>query len=169
MDLNKNVPLSTHWEWIHFRIHSFFSNGYDNVIVTLTCLDEQVGGFMWGNIFAVFVGGTIGTLFRYGINLMISGYSYPVGTLLVNIIGSFLLGVLTGWALLKKPIHWLKTGLGVGFCGGFTTMSTFAFESFHLFGSSKLSGFIYIISSIASGILCAVVGVIIGRKFAFMH
>ena len=82
------------------------------------------------NLLAVATGGAIGTYLRYLINLNIES---PLGTLIENLIGSFVLGALTAWFLQKRVKEWLRVGLGVGLCGGFTTMSTLAFESFLLY------------------------------------
>ncbi|MCM3617124.1 CrcB family protein [Sutcliffiella horikoshii] len=119
------------------------------------------------NVLAVLVGGALGSLLRYGINLGTLPFSFPFGTLLENIVGSFLLGILTGWFLYIKSPEWVKAGLGVGLCGGFTTMSTFAGDVF-LMGSdtSVLLTFIYIISSIVGGILFALIGIVSGRMLA---
>jgi CrcB protein len=78
------------------------------------------------------VGGTAGTLARYLLQgtLQPSASTFPVGTLVVNLAGSFVLGflmrLLTG-SLTVTPD--LRAGLTIGFCGAFTTMSTFAYES----------------------------------------
>lgn len=57
---------------------------------------------------------------------------FPRGTLVVNVVGSFLLGLLTGLALHHHLGANAKTVLGTGFCGAFTTFSTFAFETVRL-------------------------------------
>lgn len=125
---------------------------------------------MLKNILAVLIGGALGSLLRYGINIGTLGYSFPFGTLVENILGSFLLGVLTGWFLYIKSAEWVKAGLGVGLCGGFTTMSTLAGDVF-LMGSQAmaLSTAIYIIASITGGLLFAFIGFVSGRSYAERH
>ncbi|KMJ58044.1 chromosome condensation protein CrcB [Bacillus sp. LL01] len=119
------------------------------------------------NILAVLVGGALGSLLRYGINLGTLSYSFPFGTLLENVIGSFLLGVLTGWFLYIKSAEWVKTGLGVGLCGGFTTMSTLAGDAFLMWSqATALLTAIYLFSSVIGGMLFAFIGIVSGRSLA---
>lgn len=78
------------------------------------------------NSFYVAAGGAVGSLLRYIVTFV---HSYePYSTLFVNLVGSFLLGLITAFFLQRKEQEWLKLLLGTGFCGGFTTMSTFSFE-----------------------------------------
>ena len=80
------------------------------------------------------VGGVLGTLARYGLQGWVQGRlggtTFPAGTLLVNVLGSLLLGLLlrfaTGTMVLTPEV---RGGLTVGFCGAFTTMSTFGYET----------------------------------------
>jgi CrcB protein len=122
---------------------------------------------MGKNVLAVLIGGAIGSLFRYGINLGTLGFSFPVGTLFENIIGSFLLGVLTGWFIFLKPKEWIKAGLGAGLCGGFTTMSALAGDVFLLTShSTLLLTVLYLFFSIIGGLISAFIGIIAGRTLA---
>jgi CrcB protein len=78
------------------------------------------------NSFYVAIGGACGSLLRY-----IISFVHPFGpfsTVFVNILGSFLLGIITAFLIERKEKEWLKLLLGTGFCGGFTTMSTFSLE-----------------------------------------
>lgn len=60
------------------------------------------------------------------------GRAFPYGTLAINIGGSLLLGVFTGFVIYDNgPVLWTTVG-GVGFCGGFTTFSTASFETVRL-------------------------------------
>jgi CrcB protein len=94
------------------------------------------------NILLIGIGGFIGSIARYfvsKINLSFDLLSIPVGTLLVNISGSFLIGFLTGIAdksaLLN--VEW-RMFLMVGLCGGFTTFSTFTSENLMLLHSGQI-------------------------------
>ena len=98
-------------------------------------------------VWYVGIGGFLGSVLRYGINLL-SNRSYPIqlipyGTLLVNCLGCFFLGVLV--ALFKKfnlNIQSLNLFLITGFLGAFTTFSAFGNESIKLFLSNQYQLFI---------------------------
>lgn len=83
----------------------------------------------------VAIGGGLGAFVRYRVGGFVNRHQsspFPLATLLVNVIGSMLLGVLV--ALAAKgliPDRWLGWA-GIGFCGGLTTFSTFAYETFQL-------------------------------------
>jgi len=78
---------------------------------------------------AVAIASGIGGLARYGISNLVHGDDLPWATLAINVAGSFLLG-----ALIVVPAAWMseqvRTALGVGFLGGFTTFSTFSVQAF---------------------------------------
>ena len=107
-------------------------------------------------LFFVFIGGGIGSVLRYLISFIFknNSYNFPWSTFIVNMIGCFLIGLIFGY--LNKN-EYLKDSLTsiliVGFCGGFTTFSTFASENFQLFKSEYfLTLFVYVLSSILIGI-----------------
>ncbi|MCL4550713.1 MAG: fluoride efflux transporter CrcB [Bacteroidetes bacterium] len=86
--------------------------------------------------FVVFIGGGLGSIFRYWISSYASKHLplfFPFGTLLVNILGSFILGLMIfGWDEKGLISPTIKLFIGVGFCGGLTTFSTFSLETFNL-------------------------------------
>ncbi|WP_027408312.1 fluoride efflux transporter CrcB [Anoxybacteroides tepidamans] len=102
---------------------------------------------------AVAVGGAAGAVARSLVNGWIDA-PWPIATLVVNIVGSFILGTLTGYSL-KKPVDdTLKAAIGTGFCGGLTTMSTFSKEAVQLVINGHLwSSFTYVSMSLASGLI----------------
>lgn len=117
------------------------------------------------NISFIALGGAVGSLFRYALNHLALLWTFPIWTMIVNLIGSFLLGLLTEYMLVGKlPEHW-KNGLGVGFCGGFTTMSTFAFDATYLMQTySLVYAGIYVSSSLICGLILAMLGMYLGNR-----
>lgn len=104
------------------------------------------------NIIAVFLGSGLGGVCRWGLSQWING-QYPFGTFAVNILGSFILGLLTKIAPGNEQVRLL---LMTGFCGGFTTFSTFMSENFMMLrGSQLLLSLCYIAISLSAGILAA--------------
>jgi fluoride exporter len=88
------------------------------------------------------LGGIAGTLARYllqgWVQARAGAVGFPVGTLAINLVGSFALGFViryaTGSAVVSPE---LRGGLTIGFCGAFTTMSTFSYESMKLLGDGE--------------------------------
>lgn len=107
-------------------------------------------------------GGALGSLARYGADGLLYMGMFPIMTLLINISGSFLLGLLTGFYMKRNsPVPLL---LGTGFCGGFTTMSAFAAQTAELSGTSLMKALIYIALSLAGGISASMAGAAVFRK-----
>jgi fluoride exporter len=107
--------------------------------------------------------GALGTLARYGLQGLVqarAGSSFPAGTLLVNLVGCFLLGGIAEYAMthLSVPPEW-RIGITVGFLGAFTTFSTFTFEAVRLMQDGEWwRGWAYILASVMGGMLAIVVG-----------
>lgn len=84
------------------------------------------------NLLLVALGGSIGAVFRYLISIFmiqVFGSSFPFGTLLVNVLGSFLMGVIYALGQLSHISPELKALIGVGLLGALTTFSTFSNET----------------------------------------
>ena len=99
------------------------------------------------------LGGAFGSIFRYLTHWITSKYfqsSFPLSTFLVNVLGSLLIGLFIGYLSKYFPEnHPLKFLLIVGFCGGFTTFSSFALENYNLFqNNQQITAYLYIITSI---------------------
>ncbi len=123
---------------------------------------------MLRNLLIVGTGGLIGTVMRYLVQVHIEklmGSTFPLGTFLINILGSFIIGVVYGLAEKGNLIgpEW-RLFLAVGLCGGFTTFSTFSADTLNLL---KDNSFIQMLSytggSVLFGLLAVYFGIILAR------
>ncbi len=108
---------------------------------------------------AFLAGGAAGAPARYLLDGFVQSRArgtFPWGTFVINASGSLLLGILTGLALQHGLGATAKTVLGTGFCGAFTTFSTFTFETVRLAEEGAVRGALY---NVAAN---AVVGTVIG-------
>ena len=116
---------------------------------------------MLRNILLVALGGAIGSVCRYllsGMNVA----SWPWGTFAVNILGSLVIGLLVGLASKGIVSPEMKLLLITGFCGGFTTFSTFANESLSMMrAGDALQMALYVGASVVVGILAVWVGMML--------
>jgi len=121
---------------------------------------------MLKNLLIIGSGGFIGSIARYlvsQLNLSVNFHSIPVGTLLVNIIGCFIIGFLTGVAdkSMILTTEW-RLFLMVGICGGFTTFSAFANENLMLMHNGQVAAvLLYTALSIFLGFLAVYLGYVI--------
>ena len=118
-------------------------------------------------LLAVAVGGATGSVARYvvGAVLLRSSSAFPVSTLLINVSGSFLIGLFA--RLFDAPDHnqVLRVALTVGLCGGFTTFSTFSAETVALVQQGKVGrAAVYISISVVAGVLATFAGLMVGRS-----
>jgi CrcB protein len=119
-------------------------------------------------ILAVLAGGVLGTAARLTVDVVLphGGATFPLGTLLVNVAGSFLLGMLVARVWPVAP-DWLRAGLGPGLLGSFTTFSALAVSAVDLTVSGvPVSALVYIAASMVGGIAAAAVGLRLGAPRA---
>lgn len=119
------------------------------------------------NVLLVLLGGGIGSVLRYLINILIVKF-YPnkayVSTFIVNVIGCFIIGVLIGLISKNNNNEYIKLVLITGFCGGFTTFSSFGLENYSLIHSGNLiTSLVYMTMSISLGILFVCLGIYLAR------
>jgi CrcB protein len=106
-------------------------------------------------LFLVFIGGGFGSVLRFIISKYLNNVEsgIPYGTFLVNIVGSLLIGIILGLAAKNNTLSQSQTLLlATGFCGGFTTFSTFAYENHIFLKSGDFTSFaVYTIASFVIG------------------
>jgi len=117
----------------------------------------------------VFVGGGFGSVLRYAIGkyLNSSEVSIPYGTFVVNILGSLLIGIILGLAAKNESLTSNQSLLlATGFCGGFTTFSTFAYENHVFLKAGDFTNFaLYSIGSFVIGFLAVFFGLFLVKNF----
>jgi len=116
------------------------------------------------NFLIVGLGGAVGSMLRYGVQKIFQVQTvatFPTGTLLVNIAGCFLIGIL--WSLVSRSLTLndeMKLLLMTGFCGGFTTFSAFTLEGIGLLKENRTVLFvIYLSASVLGGLLATFIGI----------
>jgi fluoride exporter len=119
---------------------------------------------------AAAVGGVLGALARWGVAEVLPhrAGAWPVATLLVNLTGCLVLGLLLGVLFAAHPDHpWLRPFLGTGVLGGYTTFSTFAVETVELADAgAEVAAAGYVVASVLGGVLAAAAGVVLGRRIS---
>lgn len=122
---------------------------------------------MLKQLFLVFLGGGLGSAARYGTGILLAFYRghWPIGTFGVNMLGCFLVGLI--FALGTKYGSLSENGLlllVVGFCGGFTTFSAFAYENLsYLKNGEPLYFMLYSLGSLILGLLAVALGMLSAR------
>ncbi|GJD33494.1 fluoride efflux transporter CrcB [Methylobacterium aerolatum] len=121
------------------------------------------------NTFIVFLGAGIGGGFRHGLNLAVArllpGFGFPLATLIINVLGSVLMGVLAeGFALRGAAGHPARLFLTTGVLGGFTTFSTFSLDAIALYERGETTAAaVYVFASVALGLLGLIAGMALVR------
>lgn len=115
----------------------------------------------FSSIISVAFGAAIGGILRFMISFWFRSDAgkFPYATCFINIIGSFLLGVIIAWSLKHSMPSSVKLFLATGFCGGFTTFSTFSLDWLGLMQSGQsMTGLSYILISVIGGLVFAWIG-----------
>ncbi len=120
------------------------------------------------NALLVFLGGGIGATARYGLQgavYRLTGAGFPYGTLAVNVLGSFVIGFLMTFfeeRFIVNPA--LRVFLTIGILGGFTTFSSFSYETMVMFRDGSFGpGIINVVSSVAVCLVATWLGIISGK------
>ena len=116
--------------------------------------------FLW-----VALGGALGAMLRYAVSLIPVRGSFPVLTLLTNLLGALLIGFIAGAAEISAPSPSLILFVKTGLCGGFTTFSTFSLESYTLIkAGQKGTAVLYIALSVGLCLLGIWLGHLAARR-----
>ncbi len=117
---------------------------------------------MLKNFLLVGLGGAAGSVMRYAFYVLINTKQFPWATLAVNILGSFIIGLVMATSLRDDQFlnNW-KLFLATGVCGGFTTFSAFSYENLSLLQSEKyVTALLYIMASIVFSMVAVWLGFI---------
>lgn len=115
----------------------------------------------WQTILAVGIGGFFGSIIRaYAVFYSNKHYplEFPIGVLFVNIVGSFLIGALFAYFSTFEVSNTTKAVLTTGFLGGLTTFSTFAWDTYILFGTSLNLAILNIVSNLVGSLFAVAIG-----------
>jgi fluoride exporter len=121
-------------------------------------------------IFLIALFGAIGTLARYGLQGVVQikmGSTFPYGTLLINLTGCFLLGLIGQLTLNRViiPPEW-RMAIAIGFFGGYTTFSSFGWETAKMLEAGEwLWASSYVAASVVLGLLLSVAGIRLANRF----
>lgn len=117
----------------------------------------------------VALGGGAGAVLRYLTDRRVQqwrGSVFPWGTLTVNIAGSLILGLLSGWTLHGAEPGAIRSLVGVGFCGGLTTFSTFGYETISLFTEkTRLYAVVNVVVTVLAGLAAGTAGLLLAGAF----
>jgi CrcB protein len=115
------------------------------------------------------IGGFLGANARYLLSVWCAerfGPSFPYGTFIINVSGSFVLGVIVGAADVRSVSPLFRLAAAVGFLGAYTTFSTFTVETIRMAeGGSFLLALANVVGSVAVGLTAALLGIVLGRAF----
>jgi len=122
--------------------------------------------FSWVTLALVVLGGVLGVAVRAAFVLPWGSGTHPLVvpaiTLLINVVGSFLIGLVAGRLDTRRPR--LRAFLGTGVLGGFTTYSAFAVQTVQLFGAAPVVGLLLAAVSVLGGVAAAAWGLVLGRR-----
>lgn len=126
------------------------------------------------NLILVGIGGFIGSIARYGISLLMSKFfatAFPMGTFVINVTGSFIIGVIYGITEEYPELYHYRLFLATGFCGGFTTFSSFSAENLDLIQRGHYTiAITYVLLSVVLSLIAVFAGILLAEQgHHFMH
>ena len=117
------------------------------------------------NIVYVALGSALGGVCRYLVSLALNApKGFPWGTFAVNVAGALAIGLLSGWLAKGEHAAAVRLFAVVGFCGGFTTFSTFSNEAFRMLESAQWAqAAAYVLGSMSAGLAAVALGYFVSR------
>ncbi len=121
-------------------------------------------------VLAIALGGAAGALLRWSVASFVqhrfSASDFPYGTLAVNVVGCFLIGVCYVVLVERLDNSILRQAVNIGFIGSLTTFSTYCIESYNLFESREyLAGAMNLFGSVLLGMIAVVLGIMVAKLF----
>ena len=122
------------------------------------------------DVLCIACGGAVGAVARHGVALIcvsIFGPKFPWGTLVVNVVGCFLLGWLMQASLNSEAVsESFKLTVGTGFLGALTTFSTFGVQSVQTWQWSSVLGVANVLGNVVLGLVAAVAGMVLATRLS---
>lgn len=125
------------------------------------------------NWLLVFVGAGLGGMLRHGVNVTaprLLGAGFPGGTMAINVLGSFVIGVIAAWLAFRAEAPWSVSArlfIVTGILGGFTTFSAFSLDfALLLERGEPMAALVYVAASVGLSLLAVFAGLALVRAFA---
>lgn len=120
------------------------------------------------SVLLVGLGGFIGSSLRYIMTVVVNqrtAFQFPLATFSINVIGSFVIGIVLGVASKGSMDENIRLFFATGICGGFTTFSAFSAENLKMIQEGEMAtALLYILLSVVFGLLAVAGGLIIGKS-----
>lgn len=119
---------------------------------------------LFNKFLLVAVGGALGSVMRYACTIILGNKNFPINTLIVNLVGSFVIGFVMSYCSKHATANYWQLLLVTGVCGGFTTFSAFSYEVLMMLQQGKfVAAIAYIVISIIFSILFVAFGFALGK------
>ncbi len=127
-----------------------------------------MNGVSFPMLWAIAIGGAAGSVSRYLVSVWMPRPvgAFPLSTFVINVSGSFLIALFARTFGTPDSNPVLRAALTIGFCGGFTTFSTFSAEFVTLVQEGRSArAVLYVVASVVTSVLAAVAGLVVGQRF----